>query len=203
MSATLEQIKELRNRTGAGVNAVKEAIEASAGDTEKAIQYLREKGLAKAAKRAGREAVNGVLGTYIHNDNRLVVTVEVAAETDFASRSADMLKFANEVALHIAANTVDFITVDSIPEDIVLRETEIFRSEVADKPTEVQDKIIAGKLDKFYKQGVLMNQQLFSDETKTVQDYMNELVAKLGEKIEITRFVKMKIAEPATAFGLN
>ncbi len=203
MAATLEQIKELRERTGAGVKSVKEAIEASNGDTDKAIQYLREKGVAKAAKRAGNSADNGVLGTYIHNDNRLVVVVEVACETDFAAKSADMLKFANDLALHIAAQQVEYITEDSVPADIIEQEKAVFAKDVEGKPAEIADKILVGKLQKFYKQNVLVHQQLFSDDSKTIQDYINETVAKVGEKIEITKFVKMKIAEPTSACNLN
>lgn len=202
MAATLEQIKELRERTGVGVNAVKEAIEATGGDVEKAIQYLREKGIAKAAKRAGNATENGTLGTYIHNNNRLVVTVEVACETDFAANSEDMKQFANDIALHIAAQEVDYITKENVPSEILDKEKSVFEKDIEGKPAEIAEKILEGKLEKFYKQNVLMYQQLFTDDSKTVEDYINELVAKLGEKIEIKKFVKMKIAAPSTSCGL-
>ena len=203
MEITIEQIKELRERTGAGVGAVKEALEHAQGDNDKAIQYLREKGLAKAAKRAGKQADNGVLGIYVHGDNRMSVIVEVATETDFAARSEDVRKFANDIALHIAANEVQYASVENIPEDIIESEKATFAADVAGKPAEIAEKIIAGKLEKFYADNVITYQTLFTDETKTVQDYMNELVAKVGEKIEITRFVKIKIAAPANSCGLN
>jgi elongation factor Ts len=203
MEITIDQIKELRERTGAGVGAVKEALEHAQGDNDKAIQYLREKGLAKAAKRAGKQADNGTLGVYVHGDNRMVVVVEVASETDFAARSEDLKKFANDIALHIAANEPLYTSVESIPENIIETEKATFAQDVEGKPAEIAEKIIAGKLEKFYADTVITHQQLFTDETKTVQDYMNELVAKVGEKIEITRFVKMKIAAPASSCGLN
>jgi len=202
MAATLEQIKDLRTRTGAGVSAVKEALEKSKGDTDKAIQFLREKGVAKAAKRAGKEAQNGILGKYVHNDNKLMVIVEVASETDFAAKSPDMLEFANDVALHVAAQDVDYITVDHVPEEVIEEEKKAFQKDVEGKPDNIAEKILEGKLQKFYKQNVLMYQDLFSDDSKTVQDYLNELVAKLGEKIEINRFIKMKIASPTCACNL-
>ena len=203
MQTTIDQIKELRARTGAGVAAVKEALEVSKGDDEKAIQYLREKGLAKAAKRAGKQADNGILGIYIHGDHKMSVIVEVATETDFAAKSEDLRKFADDIALHIAANNPLYVSVDVIPADILEGEKRTFAADVEGKPAEIAEKIIAGKLEKFYADTVITYQTLFTDESKTVQDYLNEMVAKIGEKIEITRFVKMKIAVPAVSNGLD
>lgn len=193
MAATLDQIKELRTLTGAGVGSVREALEVSAGDTEKAIQYLREKGLAKSVKRAGKNAENGMFGVYVHPDNRAVVVVEVACETDFAAKSPDMVKFAQEIAVHIVASTTEYVNVESIPAEVLEKEKAVFMTELEGKPAEMAEKILEGKLQKFYKDTVLTYQPLFQDETKIVQDHLNELVAKIGEKIEITRFIKMKI----------
>jgi elongation factor Ts len=197
MEVTMDLIKELRERTGVGLGAVKEALGVS-NTIEEAINYLREKGLAKAAKRAGREANQGTLGVYVHTDKRLAVIVEVATETDFAARSADVQKFASDVALHIAAVGTEYVNVDAIPAAVLENETNLAKANIPEgKPAEVAEKIVQGRLDKFYKETVLAAQTLFTDENKTVGDYLNELVAKVGEKIEITRFVKVQIAQPA------
>lgn len=197
MDATLELIKELRQRTGVGVNSVKEALQAS-NSLDEAINYLREKGLAKAARRAGREAVNGTVGFYIHTDKRTGVLVEVATETDFASRSEDLKKFANDMALQIAAMNPQYASVESIPAEIIENETNLAKANIPEgKPADIIEKIVQGRLDKFYADNVLTHQTLFVDESRKVQDYLNELVAKIGEKIEITRFVKIQIGQPA------
>lgn len=202
MEATIEAIKELRSRTGSGVNAVKQALQNS-NDIEEAIQYLREKGEVKAAKRAGKATENGVLGLYMHNDNRLAVLVEVATETDFASRSEAVKKFADDIALHIAVIKTEYISKDSIPEEVIENEKAVARKDVEGKPEDVANKIIDGKLQKFYKENVLTYQYLFTDESKTVEDYMNELVAQVGEKVIITRFVKMQIAQPTLSCSVD
>ncbi len=201
MEITIDQIKELRNATGAGVNSVKEALAESKGDIPAAIQYLREKGLAKAAKRAGKQAANGIIGTYIHGDNRFVVAVEIATETDFAAKSPEMQKFAKDVALHIAASDTLYVNREAIPADILENEKKVFAKDIEGKPAEIADKILQGKLEKFYSTSVLLDQQLFSDDTKKVQDYLNEMVAKIGEKIEITKFIRMKIAADTIMSG--
>ncbi|MBL8015193.1 MAG: elongation factor Ts [Candidatus Doudnabacteria bacterium] len=198
MEITVEQIKELRTQTGAGVGAVKAALEHSKGDMKAAIQYLREQGVAKGAKRAGKQASNGILGTYIHNDSRLVVVVEIASETDFASKSPDMQKFAKDIALHIAATDPEYVTPEEIPAEIVDAEKAVFQKDVEGKPAEIAEKILQGKLEKFYAERVLLKQQLFSDESKKVEDYLNEVLAKIGEKVQITRFVRFKLGNPIT-----
>lgn len=201
MEITIDQIKELRAATGAGVGAVKEALTESKGDIDAAIQYLREKGLAKAAKRAGKETLNGIIGTYIHSDSRFVVAVEIASETDFAAKSPEMQKFAKDIALHIAASQTLYVNEEAIPAEILENEKKVFAKDVEGKPAEIADKILEGKLHKFYSENVLTYQQLFTDDTKTVQDYLNEMVAKIGEKIEVTRFVRMKIGSEAVLSG--
>lgn len=201
---TLDQIKELRALTGAGVGAVKEALETSNGNVEAAIKYLREKGLAKADKRKGKVATQGVIGTYIHSNNRMVVAVEVACETDFAAKSDAIVKFANDIALHIAAVGPKYISVDSIDKAVVANETAAAEQGLEGKPENIKKNIVDGKLEKFYQETVLLKQKLFSDESKTVHDYLNELVAKIGEKIEITQFYKLQIGETVvsnTAFS--
>lgn len=202
MDATLDLIKELRQRTGVGVSAVKEALEAS-NNIDEAINYLRQKGLAKAAKRAGREATNGIIGMYLHTDKRTGVVVEVATETDFSARSEDIQKFANDMALQIAALNPQYVNVEAIPADILENERALAMANIPEgKSEEMVEKIVQGRLEKFYKENVLTHQNLFVDESRTVSDYINELVAKIGEKIEITRFAKLQIAMPATQSGL-
>jgi len=202
MAVTIEQIKELRKRTGAGVNAVKEALETSNGDLDKAIDYLREKGVAKANKRAGKEAINGIIGTYIHPDNRLVAVVEIACETDFAAKSEVMQEFAKNIALHIAAVGTEYLNVEDIPAEILDKEKAQYAKDVEGKPAEITEKILAGKLNKFYEQSVLVYQSYFKDESKTIQDYMNEMVAQIGEIMKFTRFVRMQIAKPTNSCNL-
>lgn len=195
MEITLEQIKELRAQTGAGVGTVKAALEHSKGDIKAAIQYLREQGIAKGAKRAGKQASNGILGTYIHDDNRLVVIVEITSETDFAAKGADMQKFAKDIALHIAAIGPEYVKVEDVPAELVEEEKAVYAKEVAGKPAEIAEKILEGKLQKFYAERVLLKQQLFTDESKKVEDYLNETLAKIGEKVEIARFVRFKLGD--------
>lgn len=188
-------IKELRAKTGAGITAIKEAIEHSGGDVEKAITYLRQKGVAKAEKRAQKEANEGVLATYTHHNQKLVVVVEVNTETDFAAKSEDLQKFANDIAIHIAALDPSFISVESVDPSILEKEKQVFEKELEGKPEEVKNKIIEGKLGKFYQDNVLMKQELFSDSSKTVEDYLNELIAKVGEKIVIRRFYRFELGK--------
>lgn len=202
MQVTLDLIKELRQRTGVGVNSVKEALEAS-NSIDEAINYLREKGLAKATKRAGREATNGIIGMYLHTDKRTGVVVEIATETDFSARSQDIQDFANAMGLQIAALNPLYVNVEAIPAEILENERNLAMANIPEgKSEDMVEKIVQGRLEKFYKDNVLTHQTLFADESRTVQDYLNELVAKIGEKIEITRFAKLQIAMPATASGL-
>lgn len=197
--ATIEQIKELRDRTGAGINAVREALEISKGNIDEAIKYLRQKGIAKAEKRKDRVAKNGILGTYIHPNNKVVVVVEVNTETDFAANSEDMMKFAKDLALHIAAKTPKYINVDSIDANELRKEKDVYEKELEGKPEDVKTKIIEGKLSKYYEDVVLLKQVLFTDENKLVEDYLNELIAKIGEKIEISQFSLFRVSEPVCA----
>lgn len=190
--ATLEQIKELRNLTGAGVNAIKEALDKSNGDISKAVIYLREKGIAKADKRKDNVVANGVIGYYFHTNKKLMVTVEVACETDFAANSPDMVEFANALALNVAALSPRFVNVKSINQKELDSEREIYSKDLEGKSDEIRNKILEGRLSKFYEENVLLKQKLFTDESKTVEDYLNEMISKIGEKIVITRFVVVK-----------
>lgn len=192
---SLDQIKELRAISGVGVNNVREALEATNGDMEAAMRYLREKGMAKADKRKDRVAVNGVLGTYIHANNKVVVVVEVGCESDFAAKSPDLLAFANKVALHVAAMNPRYVSEGDIPADYLETEKKAMEDDLQGKPDEVKTKIVAGKLEKLYKDIVLVHQPMFGEDGLTVNDALNGLVAKVGEKIIITQFHRFAVSE--------
>lgn len=204
--STIEQIKLLREKTGAGVGAIKEALEKYSGNEEEAIIFLRKKGVTKAEKRKDKEAKNGVLGTYVHTNNRVVVVVEVNVETDFAAKSQDLSKFASDIALHIAATNPKYINTDSVDPKILKQEREVAEAEFdadesnRNKPKELREQIVENKVKKkFLANTVLMYQNLFSDNSKTVEDYLNELTAKLGEKIEIKQFHRFEVAQDIVA----
>ncbi len=192
---TLDQVKQLREMTGAGLNAVREALEQANGNQEEAIKILRQKGVAKADKRKERVASNGIIGTYIHPTNRVVIVVEVDCETDFAANSDDMKKFASDMAVQVAAMSPKYIKVEDIDSQIIDAEKEVYMKELEGKPENIQETILSGKLEKFYKEIVLLKQDLFVDDSKTVKDYLDEMVAKIGEKIEIVQFARFEVAK--------
>lgn len=203
MAISLDQIKELRTLTGAGVNNVKEALENSKGDFDKALLYLREKGMAKAAKRAGKTAETGYITYYIHGDGAIGVLLELNAETDFATRNEKFRELAHEIALHIAAADPQYITIENIPADVLKKEQDIAATGLDDnKPEAVKAKIIEGKLSKFYEDNVLMKQKYVRNDAKTIEDLVNEAVAAIGEKIVIGKFCRMQIAKGGSACGL-
>jgi elongation factor Ts len=203
MKITLETIKELRAKTGAGLANVKEALEISKGDFEKALLILREKGLAKAVKRAGKRAENGYICSYIHGDGSLGILLELNSETDFASKSEIFRTLAKEIALQIAANNPEYIDISNIPQDIIDRETNLAKQDMdPKKPVDIAKKIIDGRMQKFYQDFVLLEQKYFKDETKTIKDLINDAVAVLGEKIEVGRFVRFVIGDSATSSNL-
>ncbi|MCA9385919.1 elongation factor Ts [Candidatus Dojkabacteria bacterium] len=196
---TLEQIKDLRKRTGVGINHVKEALEESEGDIEKAILYLRKKGIAKAAKRSENSTNYGYIASYIHGDGQIGVIVEVNTETDFAARNEKVREIAYDLALHVAASDPQYTSVEDIPEEVITREKEVFEKDLEGKPEGVAAKILEGKLQKFYEEVVLEEQVFLKDETKKVKDLINDTVAAIGEKIIIGRFARIQIAGGASA----
>ncbi|MBD3363120.1 elongation factor Ts [Candidatus Dojkabacteria bacterium] len=198
---SLDQIKELRSRTGVGIKHVKEALEESDGDMDKAILYLRKKGIAKAAKRAGKTANQGHIASYIHGNGSMGVLVEVNTETDFAAKSDHIKEFAHDLALHVAANDPQYVRIEDVPEEVVEKEKEVFKKELKGKPEDVIEKIVEGKLKKFYEEVVLEEQTYLKDEDKKVKDMINEVVAAVGEKIMIGRIARIKIAAPASKCG--
>ena len=193
ISATM--VKELREKSGAGIMDCKEALAACDADMEKAVDFLRKKGLATAAKRAGRATSEGTIQSYIHMGGKIGVMVEVNCETDFVAKTDDFIEFARNLAMHIAATNPVGITPEDVPEAVVQREREIYEAQAAEtgKPEKVIDKIVEGKLNKFYKENCLLNQAYVRDGDKSIADYLNEVIAKTGEKIEIKRFARFQV----------
>ena len=197
MEITTEMIKELREATGCGILDCRAALRDADGDFEKAGDILREKGLAKAAKRAGREASEGVIEVYTHGDGQMAVMLEINCETDFVGRSEGFRELAHELALQIAAANPLYLTEDEIPSDAVEHEASIAAARAAEegKPEKIIPKIVEGYIKKYKEETVLLNQAYIRDGSKTVQDMINEQVAKLGEKIVIRRFVRWALGE--------
>ena len=197
MATSIEQIKQLREETGAGVLDCRKALETYNGDFEKAIEYLREKGLAKAAKRADREVREGMLELYSHGNGRVGVMVEVNCETDFVARSESFRKFAHEVALQIAAGAPKYVRVEDIPAEVVEQEKEKARNlALAEgKPENVIERILEGKLEKFYNENCLLRQTYVRDENITLDDLRNQHIAAIGENLVIRRFARWEVGE--------
>jgi elongation factor Ts len=197
MAIGIEQIKQLREETGAGVLDCRKALETYNGDFEKAIEYLREKGLAKAAKRADREVLEGMVELYSHGNGRVGVMVEVNCETDFVARSESFRKFAHEVALQVAAGAPKFVRVEDIPTEVVDQEREKARNlALAEGKSEnVIDRIVDGKMEKFYNENCLLRQTYVRDENITLEDLRNQHIAAIGENIVIRRFARWEVGE--------
>lgn len=190
-----ETIKRLRAQTGAGMLDVKEALDASGGDAEKALDALRKKGLKIAAKKQDRSTNEGLIEAYIHGTGKVGVLLSLACETDFVARNDEFKELAHNIALHIAAAGPQYVSADQVPEDVVAKEKEIFAEQMKgeDKPAEVLEKIIEGKLSKFYEQTCLVNQKFVKDDAKTINDLITEATAKLGEKIEVNEFSRFEL----------
>ncbi len=192
-----EMVKQLREKTGAGMMDCKNALSEVEGDVEKAIELLRKKGLATAQKRAGRALSEGIIQSYIHMTGKLGVMVEVNCETDFVAKNEDFQEFAKNIAMHIAATNPLGITPEDISQEIIEKEKEIYRAQALDmgKPENVIDKIVEGKLNKFYQESCLLNQPYVRDTDISIADLLNQMIAKIGENISIKRFVRYQIGE--------
>ena len=190
-------VKQLRENTGAGMMDCKEALTECGGDVSKAVDFLRKKGLATAAKRAGRSMSEGVIASYIHMGGKLGALVEVNCETDFVAKNEDFLEFAKNIAMHIAATNPVGIKPEDVSEDIINKEKEIYRAQALEtgKPENILDKIAEGKLNKFFKENCLLNQPYVRDPDMTISDLINEMIAKIGENITIKRFVRFQTGE--------
>lgn len=196
LNATL--VKELREKTGAGVMDCKRALAEANGDLEKAVVWLREKGIAQAAKRAGRVASEGAVGSYIHAGGKLGVIVEVNCESDFVAKTPEFQALVKELAMHIAAANPRCVSREEIPPEVIEQERQIYASQAVGKPEQVVAKIVDGKLEKFYREVCLLEQAWVRDPNRTIPDLLGEYVGKLGEKIEVRRFVRFQLGE-ATA----
>ena len=199
MASSAEQVKNLRERTGAGVMDCKAALEASQGDPQGAVEYLRKKGLADAAKKSHREARDGVVVSYIHPGSKIGVLVEVNCETDFVARTEDFQQLVKDVAMQVAAANPSYVAREEVPGAVVEKEREIYRQQMADqkKPPQVIDKIIEGKLEKFYAESCLMEQPFIRDASgKTrLKDMVDQATSKMGERIVVKRFARFQVGE--------
>ncbi len=190
-------VKQLREKTGAGIMDCKEALAECDGDISKSIDFLRKKGLATASKRSGRVMREGVIKSYIHTGSKLGAMVEIDCETDFVAKNDDFLEFAKNIAMHIAATNPVGIRPEDVPEEIINKEKEIYRAQALEtgKPEKIVDKIAEGKLQKFYKDNCLMTQVYVRDPSVTIDDLLSGLIAKIGENITIKRFVRFQVGE--------
>ena len=195
LNITSAMVKELRVKTGAGMMDCKEALTASDGDFEKAIDYLRKKGMSAATKRSSKAAKDGVIASYIHMGGKIGVLVEVNCETDFVAKTDDFQRFAKDLTMHIAAANPLFVSPDEIPEEVIEREKEIFRSQALaeKKPEKIWEKIIEGKLKKYYEDVCLVNQKFIKDTDISIETMVNNMIAKTGENVVIRRFIRYQL----------
>jgi elongation factor Ts len=194
MAVSIDDIKKLRDATGAGMTSAKQALEQADGNMESAVKYLREKGEASAAKKSEREARAGLVESYVHG-GRIGVLVEINCETDFVARTDDFRDFARDIAMHVAAASPEYLDAATVPATVVADERELYAKEASGKPAEVADKIVEGKLAKYYQAVCLMNQPFVKDPDKSIDQLTKELIAKLGENIVIRRFVRLELGQ--------
>ncbi len=194
---TTEMVKQLREKTGAGMMDCKRALEETGGDPEQAIEYLRKKGAATAAKRADKETNQGVVEAYIHAGGRIGSMVEVNCETDFVAKTPEFKQLAHDIAMQIAAMSPRYISRDQVSKGAVDKELEIYKAQAVNegKPATIADKIAQGRLEKFYQEFVLMEQSFIKDSGKTIKDLVDEQTAKVGEKVSIRRFQRYHLGE--------
>jgi elongation factor Ts len=190
-------VKELREKTGVGMMECKTALTETNGDFEKAIVYLRERGLASAAKKAGRTASDGTVSCYIHAGGKLGVMIEVNSETDFVAKTEDFQALARDLAMQVAAANPLYVRREEVPAEIITKEREIYRAQMGEtkKPPEILEKILTGKLEKYFEEACLMEQVFVKDPTKKITQLISETVAKVGENIQVRRFVRFKVGE--------
>ena len=192
-----KDVKDLRERTGAGMMDCKKALVESNGDVEKAIDFLREKGLAAAAKKAGRIAAEGLVTSYIHGGGRIGVLVEINCETDFVAKTAEYQEFCRDIAMQIAASSPEYVRREEVPEDVLEHERAIARQQAINdgKPEKILDKIVEGRIEKYYKEVCLLEQVFIKDNDKTVQQVITDRIATIGENISVRRFVRYQVGE--------
>lgn len=197
MEISIELVKDLRQRTGAGIVDCKAALQEAGGSIEAAIDYLRKKGLATAAKKAGRIATDGLVASYIHAGGKMGVLVEINCETDFVAKTGDFQEFVKNMAMHIAAANPQFIRREDVPPEVLEKEKDIYRTQALDsgKPEKVIDKIVEGKLERFYSETCLLEQTYIRDSDLTVKEVLDGMIGKLGENIAIRRFARFQLGE--------
>ncbi|MET3616509.1 elongation factor Ts [Peptoniphilus olsenii] len=196
MAITAAQIKELREITSAGMMDCKKALQETDGDMEKAVDFLREKGLASAAKKSSRIASEGIVESYIHG-GRIGVLVEVNSETDFVAKNEEFKSFVKDIAMQIAAIGPKYVSREEVPQEELAHEREILTEQAKseNKPEHILDKIVEGRLEKYYEEVCLLDQKFIKDSDKTIQELLNDLIAKIGENIKIRRFVRFEVGE--------
>ena len=201
VNISAQQVKELRERTGAGFSDCRAALVEAAGDLEQAIDVLRKKGQAAAQRKAQREATEGLIGSYIHAGGKIGVIVEVNCESDFVARTADFQRLCHEIAMHVAALDPRFLRREEVTPEILDREREIYREQAraAGKPEEIIEKIVNGKMEKFYEETCLYEQHFIKDESVTIRELIGHMIAKVGENIAVRRFVRLKVGEVGSA----
>jgi len=197
MSISAQDVKALRDRTGAGMMDCKKALQETNGDMEAAIDYLRAKGAAKAAKRATKAANEGTIGSYIHFGGKVGVMVELNCETDFVAKNEEFLQLARDLAMHIAAANPVAVAPEDIPQDLVERERQVFLEQVKNegKPEHIAEKIVEGKLRKYFEENSLLKQSFVKDPDRTIENLITDASAKTGEKIEVARFARFQVGE--------
>ena len=199
MEITAAQVKELREKTGAGVMDCKTALRETAGDVTTAIEQLRKSGILKAAKKADRATGEGIIVSYVHAGDKLAVLIEINCETDFVARTDQFRAFARDVAMHVAAQNPSVVSRDELPGDVLEKEREIYREQAlaSGKPENIVDKIVDGRIEKYYSEVCLLEQPFVKDTDVTIEDLLKQTVASLGENIRVGRFVRMKLGETA------
>lgn len=192
-----EQVKELREMTGAGMMECKKVLEETDGNMEKATELLRERGVVKAAKKAGRIAAEGLVDSYIHGDGRIGVLVEVNIETDFAAKNPEFREFVKDVAMQIAASRPEYVKREDVPEEVIEKEKEVIKAQAMNegKPAEIAEKMVAGRIDKYFKEICLLEQDFVKNPDITIQQLLTEKIANIGENITIRRFVRFERGE--------
>jgi len=197
VEVTASMVKELRDKTGAGMMDCKEALVKSEGDLKRAVELLREKGLADAEKRSGRTASEGRVESYIHLDGKIGVLVEVNCETDFVAQNEQFIELVSDIAMQVAAMNPDYVSRDDVPDEVVEEEKNILRTQALNdgKPEHVIDKIVEGRMNKFYSECCLLEQPFIKDEDRTIEEIIKELIAELGENINMRRFIRYQLGE--------
>jgi len=197
MSVDMNLVKKLREQTGVGILECKKSLTENNNDYEKSVEWLRKKGYEKAKAKSSRVTNQGACGSYIHTNRNIGVLVELGCETDFVARNEDFLALLKDISMQIAAMTPKYISEDKIPQEVIEKEKEIYREQMKDsgKPAQVIEKIIEGKLSKFYSEACLLKQKFFKDDTKTIEDLIAEKIHKLGENITVKRFIRYQVGE--------